>query len=359
MVESYLEYMEKHGHEQLVLFADEGVGLRGAIAIHDTTLGPAVGGLRIWPHESEAIGLLDVLRLSEAMTYKSAAAGLDLGGGKAIVIGDPVTCKTEGLLRAVGRQVESLGGRYITVEDVGSSPADMERIRKETDHVTGLSSEMGGSGDPAPMTSYGVYQAMLACAQRLWSSDDLNGSRIVIQGLGKVGSALLPYLKSEGAVLFGTDLDQSRLERAEKQFGLTPVRADQVFTQECDFLVPCALGGAINDETVPSISARVVCGAANNQLLEPRHAADLAAKDVLYAPDYIVNAGGVINLSYEVGRPYSAEAARRKTGQIYHTLNEVFARADRNGTTTVEAADSMARARIDAVRNIRMASNTT
>ncbi len=359
MTESYLQYMEEHSHEQLVMFADESVGLRGAIAIHDTALGPAVGGLRIWPHETEAAALLDVLRLSEAMTYKTAAAGLDLGGGKGIVMGDPKTCKTESLLRTVGRHVESLGGRYITVEDVGSSPADMEQIRKETAHVTGLSMESGGSGDPSPMTAYGLYQAMLACAQRQWGSDDLNGARVVIQGLGKVGTYLLPYLRGERAVVSGTDLDQSRVERAETQFGLRPLRPDEVFTEECDFFVPCALGGVLDDETVPALAARIVCGGANNQLREPRHAEALASRGILYAPDYIVNAGGVINLSYEIGRPYSAEEARRKTGQIYRTLSEVFETADREGITTLEAADRMARARIDAVNGIRMSRGTT
>ena len=353
-MENYLEYMEEHGHEQLVLFADESTGLRGAIAIHDTTLGPAIGGLRIWPHPTEAAGILDVLRLAEAMTYKSAAAGLDLGGGKAIVIGDPATCKTEALLRAVGRQVDSLDGRYITTEDVGTTTADMERIHQETAFVTGLSSEMGGSGDPSSMTAYGIYQGMLATAQRIWGADDLSGATIVIQGLGKVGSYLLPYLKGEGAIIVGTDIDPVQVERAQEQFGLKAISPDDVFSYQCDIFAPCALGGILNDETIPQLKTRAVCGGANNQLLEPRHAEELAAREILYAPDYIVNAGGVINLSFEIGRPYSPEEARRKTGQIYHTVMEVFEQADRDAVSTEVAADRMAEARIQAVRGIRM-----
>lgn len=356
-MENYLEYMEEHGHEQLVLFADESTGLRGAIAIHDTTLGPSLGGLRIWPHPTESAGILDVLRLSEAMTYKSAAAGLDLGGGKAIVIGDPATCKTEPLLRGVGRHVDSLDGRYITTEDVGTTTNDMERIRQETSFVTGLSTEMGGSGDPSPMTAYGIYQGMLATAQRLWGSDDLSGRTIVIQGLGKVGSYLLPYLRGEGAIIVGSDINPDRVKCAQSQFGLKPIGADEIFSYECDIFAPCALGGVLNDETIPQLKTSAVCGGANNQLLERRHAEDLAAQDILYAPDYIVNAGGVINLSFEIGRPYSGEEARRKTGQIYNTLMNVFERADQEKVSTNVAADRTAEERIQAVRNIRMRSH--
>jgi leucine dehydrogenase len=213
---------------------------------------------------------------------------------------------------------------------------------------------MGGSGDPSPMTAYGIYQGMLATAQKLWGSDDLSGATIVLQGLGKVGSYLLPYLKGEGAIIVGTDINPTRVERAQAQFGLKPVRPDEVFSYQCEIFAPCALGGVLNDETVPQLKARAVCGGANNQLLEPRHAEDLAARNILYAPDYIVNAGGVINISYEIGRPYGAEEARRKTGQIYHTLMEVFQQAEAGKTTTLEAANRLAERRIQAVRNIRM-----
>ena len=351
----YISYMEEHGHEQLVVFGDAATGLRGAIAVHDTTLGPALGGLRIWPHGSERDGIMDVLRLSEAMTLKSAAAGLDLGGGKAVIMRNAGTDKTEALLRSYGTQVAALNGRYVTTEDVGTTMADMQWIRRETKHVVGLPLESGGSGDPSPMTSYGLYQGILATAQYRWNSDDLSGMRIVLQGLGKVGNYLLPYLKGEGAVIFGADIDDSRVERAQNQFGLVPLRPDEVFDQECDIFVPCALGGILNDETVPQMRAKAVCGGANNQLLEPRHADALAERDILYAPDYIVNAGGVINISYEIGRDYSAEEARRKTGQIYDTLTGVFTSARAEGISTDEAARRMAQSRVDAVRNIRRA----
>lgn len=351
----YVSYMEEHGHEQLMVFGDASTGLRGAIAIHDTTLGPALGGLRIWPHATEQDGIMDVLRLSEAMTLKSAAAGLDLGGGKAIIMRNAARDKTEALLRSFGTKVDSLNGKYITTEDVGTTTADMQWVARETNYVTGLPSESGGSGDPSPMTSYGLYQGLLATAQYLWGSDDLSGMRVVLMGLGKVGNYLLPYLKGEGAVIYGTDIDQDRVERAQNQFGLVPISPDEVFNYECDIFVPCALGGILNDETVPQLRCKAVCGGANNQLLEPRHADDLAARDILYAPDYIVNAGGVINVSHEIGRSYSAEEARRKTGQIYNTLTTVYENAKTESISTDEAARRIALSRIDSVRKIRRA----
>lgn len=351
----YVSYMEEHGHEQLMVFGDASTGLRGAIAIHDTTLGPALGGLRIWPHATERDAIMDVLRLSEAMTLKSAAAGLDLGGGKAIIMRNAARDKTEALLRSFGTKVDSLNGKYITTEDVGTTTADMQWVARETSYVTGLPSESGGSGDPSPMTSYGLYQGLLATAQYLWGSDDLSGMRVVLMGLGKVGNYLLPYLKGEGAVIYGTDLDQERLERAQNQFGLVPISPDEVFNYECEIFVPCALGGILNDETIPQLQCKAVCGGANNQLLEPRHADDLAARDILYAPDYIVNAGGVINVFHEIGRSYSAEEARRKTGQIYDTLTSVYENSKAESISTDEAARRIAIGRIDAVRKIRRA----
>ena len=351
----YVSYMEEHGHEQLMVFGDASTGLRGAIAIHDTTLGPALGGLRIWPHATEQDAIMDVLRLSEAMTLKSAAAGLDLGGGKAIIMRNAARDKTEALLRSFGTKVDSLNGKYITTEDVGTTTADMQWVARETDYVTGLPPESGGSGDPSPMTSYGLYQGLLATAQYLWGSDDLSGMRVVLMGLGKVGNYLLPYLKGEGAVIYGTDIDQDRVERAQSQFGLVPISPDEIFNYECDIFVPCALGGILNDETVPQLRCKAVCGGANNQLLEPHHADDLAARDILYAPDYIVNAGGVINVFHEIGRSYSPEEARRKTGQIYNTLTTVYENAKAESISTDEAARRIALSRIDSVRKIRRA----
>ena len=351
---SYISYMEEHGHEQVALFADSATGLKGAIAVHDTTLGPSLGGVRIWSYKTEEDAVMDVLRLSEAMTLKSAAAGLDLGGGKAVIMASSGAGTTESLMRSFGRQVASLDGRYVTTEDVGTTAADVQWIAKETSYVAGLPVESGGSGDPSPMTSYGLYQGILATAQYLWGSDDLSGMRIVIQGLGKVGNYLLPYLKGEGAIIIGSDLDSTRVERAQSQYGLVPIDPDDVYGHECDIFVPCALGGILNDDTIPLLKAKAVCGSANNQLLEPRHADAMAERDILYAPDYIVNAGGVINISFEIDRTYSAEEARRKTGQIYNTVTNVFNRAKDAGISTDEAARIMAQNRIDSVRNIRM-----
>ncbi|MBI4328831.1 MAG: Glu/Leu/Phe/Val dehydrogenase [Chloroflexi bacterium] len=346
--------MAKHGHEQLVLFADESAGLRGAIAIHDTTLGPALGGCRMWTHPTEEAAIMDVLRLSRAMTYKSAAAGLNLGGGKALILGDPRKDRSEALFRALGRQVEALGGRYVTTEDVGTTSSDMQHIAKETRFVTGLPIEEGGSGDPSVVTGYGVYMAMKACAQEVWGTDDLSGKTVALQGLGKVASNLIEHLKKEEARLIGTDISEERVRWAAETHGVRPVAPDDIFGVETDIFAPCALGGVLNDRTIPLLRCQVVCGGANNQLLEDRHGEELHRRGILYAPDYIVNAGGVINLSFEIGRPYSREAALRKTAEIYATMAQVIATSKQEKTPTSRAADRLAEARIAAVRDIRM-----
>jgi leucine dehydrogenase len=282
------QYMETHGHEQLSVFTDKVVGIRAFIAIHDTTLGPALGGVRIWPHKTEDDALMDVLRLSRGMTYKAAAAGLNLGGGKALIMASSQD-KTEAMMRAFGRFVESLGGRYITTEDVGATTQDMAWIAQETTHVTGLSVNLGGSGDPSEMTGYGIYQGMKACAKETWGNGSLEGRTIAIQGFGKVASYLAGHLIQEDAKLIVTDINQSALDRAW-ELGLEVIDdPSAIYEIDCDIFAPCALGGILNDDTIPRLKCKVVAGSANNQLLDDRHASTLQDRGILYAPDYILS----------------------------------------------------------------------
>ncbi|MBF8267953.1 MAG: Glu/Leu/Phe/Val dehydrogenase [Dehalococcoidia bacterium] len=347
-----LEYMETHGHEQLCVFTDKGVGIRAFIAIHDTTLGPALGGVRTWPYKSEDEALMDVLRLSRGMTYKSAAAGLNLGGGKAVIMANPQE-KTEAMMRAFGQFVESQGGRYITTEDVGATTQDMEWIAQETSHVTGLPVNQGGSGDPSVMTGYGVYQGMKACAMEVWGTDSLEGRIIAIQGFGKVASYLVGHLLEEGARPIVTDINPAALKRAREQ-GLEVVEdPSAIYDVECDIFSPCALGAILNDGTIPRLKCKVVAGCANNQLLEDSHAVALRRRGILYAPDFIINAGGVINISLELGQPYDEEAALEKTAHIYDTVERVISMAKTEGITTAQAADRLVEERIAAMRRVK------
>ena len=347
-----LDYMETHGHEQLCMFTDKGAGLRGFIAIHDTTLGPSLGGVRIWPYRNEEEAITDVLRLSRAMTYKSAAAGLNLGGGKAVIIASNQD-KTEAMMRAFGQFVESQGGRYITTEDVGATTQDMQWIAQETSHVTGLPVSQGGSGDPSEMTAYGVYQGMKACAMNMWGTDSLEERVIAIQGFGKVASYLVHHLLEEEARVVVTDISRAAVERG-KEHGLQMLgNPADIYDVDCDIFAPCALGGVLNDDTIPRLKCRVVAGSANNQLLEDRHGAMLRDRSILYAPDYILNAGGVINISLELGQPYDQETATEKTAQIYDTMDRVIYVAQAEGITTAQSADRLAEERIAAMRKLK------
>jgi len=347
-----VEYMERYGYEQLVIGTDPAVGLRAFIAVHDTTLGPSCGGVRIWPFESEEEATFDVLRLARAMTYKSAAAGLDLGGGKALIMADPHTGKSEALMRAFGRFVDTLGGRYITTEDVGCEPRDLEYIAQETEHVVGLPESMGGSGDSSVLTGYGVYVGMKACARDTWGTDSLEGKAIAIQGFGKVARSLAPYLLEEGARLVVADVYDGAVEEARK-LGAEIVSPESIYDVDCDIFSPCALGGVLNDETIPRLKCRVVAGGANNQLHTPEAARELQRRGILYAPDFIVNAGGIINVSCEVGIPYDPELARERVARIYETTERVLQLARREGVTTAEAADRLAEQRLESVRQVR------
>lgn len=346
------EYMEAEGHKQLCVFVDKEVGLRAFIAIHDTTLGPALGGVRIWPHKTEDEAILDVLRLSKGMTYKAAAAGLNFGGGKSLIMASPQD-KTEAMMRAYGRFVDSLGGRYVTTEDVGASDQDLEWIALETPHVSGLPVSQGGSGGPATATAYGIYNAMKACAARLWDNDSLQGRVVAVQGFGKVASSLAGHLREEGARLVVAEINQAALGMAREQ-GLEVLEDPSlIYEVECDIFSPCALGGILNDQTIPRLKCRAVVGSANNQLLEDRHGEALQQRGVLYAPDYIVNAGGIINISMEVGRPYDEEAAMDRVASIYDTMTRVMDTAESQGIATSLAADRLAEERINAMRRVK------
>lgn len=347
-----LEHMESFGHKQLSVYTDTAAGLRAFIAIHDTTLGPALGGCRVWPYRTEEEAVTDVLRLSRAMTYKNAAAGLFLGGGKAVVLADPRTDKTEALFRAFGRFVETLGGRYVTTEDVGTTPQDMEWVAEETSHVTGLPLSQGGSGNPSQMTGFGVYQGMRACAGEVWGSDSLEGRMVAIQGFGNVAAALARHLLEDGARIIATDISEAAQERA-RELGATVVGPDEIYTVECDVFAPCALGGVLNPQTISGLRCKVVAGGANNQLLAIEDGDALQQRDILYAPDYIINAGGVINISCEMDAAYDAERAREKTARIYATMQRVITLARAEGVSTARAAERLAEERIHQVRQVR------
>ncbi len=343
------ERMQEAGHEQVIFCHDEASGLKSIIAIHDTTLGPALGGTRMWPYKSADEALIDVLRLSEGMTYKASVAGLALGGGKAVIIGDPKTDKTVALLRAHGRFVDTLGGRYITAEDVGISVADMEHVYQETKWVTGIRSSPRGSGDPSPVTAFGVFNGIKASCKHKLGSDDLEGVRIALQGAGHVGYYLCEDLVAEGALVTITDIDADKVARAVDEMGVDAVDSETIYDVECDVFAPCALGAILNDDTIPRLTCQIVAGGANNQLAEDRHGDMLAERGILYAPDYVINAGGLINVYSEIVG-YDAETAKQKAAEIYDTLLSIYEIAERDGIPTYEAAGRLARQRIREAR---------
>ncbi len=342
------------GHEQVVYGEDADSGLRCIIAVHSTRLGPSLGGTRFHAYDDEEAALVDVLRLSRAMTYKAACAGLDLGGGKAVILGDPDQLRSEALLRAYGRMVESLGGRYITACDVGTTPADLAVVARETRWATGTDEAHGGSGDSGVPTARGVHLAMQACAAHRWGSPSLEGRHVAVQGLGKVGGRLVDHLLAEGAKVTVADIDTGAVEALASRPGVEAVDVDDVLAVDADIVSPNALGGVLDERSIGQLQATVVCGGANNQLAEVEDAARLHERGILYAPDYVVNAGGLINVSDELGpgghRPARVERRLERIGQ---TLSEVFVTADREGVSTEIAAERVAEARIDAVGRLR------
>ena len=340
-------FTQDAGHEQVVFRQDSDSGLKAIIGIYSTALGPALGGTRFYPYETEQQALRDVLNLSRGMAYKNALAGLELGGGKAVIIGDPRTDKSEALLRAYGRTVSSLSGRYITACDVGTFVEDMDIVAQECQWVTGRSPEQGGAGDSSVLTAYGVFQGMRASAQWLWGADGLEGRHVGIAGVGKVGRHLTAHLLDAGAVVTVADIDPVAVERLRTTHPQVRVARSvgELVAAELDVYAPCALGGALDDETVPVLRAQVVCGAANNQLARP-HVADLLVdRGILYAPDYLVNAGGVIQVEDE-RHGFDFERAKAKASQIFDTALSVFALADEQGISSAVAADRLAEQRI-------------
>ena len=348
-----LGQMESYGHENLFLCNDASTGLKAIIAIHNTVLGPALGGTRMWVYATDADAITDALRLSEGMTYKAAITGLNLGGGKAVIVGDPRTMKSEALFRRYGRFVENLNGKYITAEDVGTNATDMEHISNETKHVTGLPQWKGGSGDPSPVTAFGVYMGMKAAAKRIYGTDSLTGKRVLVQGAGNVGRNLVGLLNKENANVFIADIYEDQLRRTTTEYKAEVVALDDVYGFNMDIYAPCALGATLNEDTIPQLKCAIVAGAANNQLKDADADGNrLKDRNILYAPDFLINAGGLINVYSElVG--YDHAFAMAKAEEIYGRAEMIFKLADEQGLTTQAAAIHAAKARIEAIRNIR------
>lgn len=341
------------GHERVLICSNPDVGLKAIIAVHSTVLGPGLGGVRMWPFESFEAAMVDVLRLSRGMTYKAAAAGLNLGGGKAVILGDPKRDKSEALFRAFGRYVESLNGLYITAEDVGTDMEDMEVILTESQWVTGKSPARGGSGDPSPVTAHGVLQGIKAAVR--WQFDDasLAGRVVAIQGLGSVGYHLARYLAEEGVKLLGCDIDEARVDAAREELGLEPVPISDILEVECDVLAPCALGAILNEQSIPRLRCPIIAGGANNQLAnEHRDGQALFERGILYAPDFMINAGGLINVYNELGGEYNRDRALRMTRTIYLNLMRAFEVSKAEQLPTNEAADRVAEERLATVSKL-------
>ncbi|WP_332695916.1 branched-chain amino acid dehydrogenase [Halalkalibacter lacteus] len=345
-------YMENYDYEQVVVCQDKLSGLKAIIAIHDTTLGPALGGTRMWMYDTEEDAFEDALRLAKGMTYKNAAAGLNLGGGKTVIIGDPRKDKNEEMFRAFGRYIQGLNGRYITAEDVGTTVQDMDTIYEETDYVTGISPAFGSSGNPSPITAYGVYVGMKAAAKEAFGTDDLAGKTIAVQGVGNVAYNLCKHLHQEGASLIVTDINKESVQRAVADFNAKAVDVNDIYGVECDIFAPCALGAIINDKTIPQFKAKVIAGAANNQLKEERHGSLIHEIGIVYAPDYVINAGGVINVADELNG-YNSERALKKVEGIYQNIEKVIDISKRDQIPTFKAADRMAEERIERMRRSR------
>lgn len=337
------------GFEQLVFCQDGETGLKAIIAIHDTTLGPALGGTRMWPYRNEEEAVTDVLRLARGMTYKAAVAGLPLGGGKAVIIGDPARDKTDDLMRAYGRFVDTLKGRYITAEDVGTCQWDMDMIRQETVHVTGCDPARGGGGDPSPFTARGVLFGIRAAVKKRYGADGLQGLTVAVQGLGSVGYNLCRLLAGEGARLVVADINTRAVQRAAGEFGATAVSTEGIYDVQCEVFAPCALGAVVNDQTVERFVCDIVAGAANNVLAEERHGDALRRRGILYVPDYVLNAGGLINVADELFG-YQRKRVDERVARIYHTVLEVLAAAEKDGVPTHRAADALAEQRIRQAR---------
>lgn len=347
--------VSKLGHEQVVFCHDEATGLKAIIGIHNTVLGPACGGTRMWNYTNEKEALTDVLRLSRGMTYKSAISGLNLGGGKAVIIGDASTMKTEPFLRRFGKFVQSLGGKYITAEDVNMKTRDMEIIGMETQYVTGLPEIRGGGGDPSPVTAYGTYLGMKATAKKVFGSDSLEGKRIAVQGVGQVGMYLVDHLMKENAHVSITDISEAKLKTIADKTGAKVVGMDEIYDLDVDIYAPCALGATINDDTLERLKCKMIAGAANNQLAdEKKHGYMLLDKGITYAPDFLINAGGIINVYEEFLGNYNRESAYHQAENIYTTCLDILNLAEQDSISTQDAAIQLAEKRITDIGKVRL-----
>jgi leucine dehydrogenase len=347
------ETIANTGHEEVVFCHNKDAGLKAIIAIHNTVLGPSLGGLRMWPYKSEAEAVNDVLRLSRGMTYKNAVAGLNLGGGKAVIIGDPAKDKSEALFRAFGRFVNSLNGRYITAEDVGINVNDMEWVFRETEFVTGVHQVHGGSGDPSPFTAYGTLQGLLAALNAKFGNEEVGKYSYAVQGAGHVGMEFIKLLREQGAKVYVTDIDKALVKQAVDDYGCTAVGLDEIYDTDADVYSPCALGGTVNENTLPRLKCKIICGAANNQLANEAIGDEVEKRGIVYAPDYAVNAGGVMNISLEIDG-YNRERAMRMMRTIYDNVSRIFQIARRDGIPTYRAADRVAEERISQIGKIKL-----
>ena len=347
------ESISKTDHEEVIFCQNKDAGLKAIIAIHNSVLGPALGGLRMWPYATEQDALNDVLRLSRGMTYKAAVSGLNLGGGKAVIIGDPSKDKSEALFRAFGRFVNSLNGRYITAEDVGIDVNDMEYVYRETEFVTGVHQVHGGSGDPSPFTAYGTLQGLMAALQTQYGNEDIGKYSFAVQGVGHVGMEYLKLLRERGAKVFVTDINKELVQRAVDDYGAEAVALDDIYDVDADVYSPCALGGTVNESTLERLKCQVICGAANNQLASNEIGDELQRRGILYAPDYAVNAGGLMNVSLEIDG-YNRERAMRMLRTINLNLTRIFEISKRDNIPTYKAADRMAEERILAIGKLRL-----
>ncbi len=346
------EYMEKHGYEQLVYFYDKTTGLRGITCIHNTTLGPALGGTRLWNYDNEDDATLDVLRLARGMTYKAAAAGLNLGGGKTVLIGEADQVKSEAYFRALGRYVQTLNGRYITAEDVNTATKDMDFVNMETDHVVGLP---GKSGNPSPATAKGAFHGIRASLVEVFGSEDMSERTFMVQGAGQTGDFLIGYLLEAGAKkVYFTEINEKHIEKINQKYpNVEFVEPDDIYDLDVDVYAPCALGATLNDKTIKRLKCKIVAGTANNQLEdEDKHGEMLKDKGIVYAPDFVINAGGLINVYHEI-KGYQEEAAYRDIEKVYDRILDIYKIAKEDDIHTQQAAKAFAKRRIETINNMR------
>ena len=353
---SVFDQVSKLGHEQVVYCYDEPTGLKAIIGIHNTVLGPSLGGTRIWNYQSEEEALKDVLRLSRGMTFKNAISGLNLGGGKAVIIGDARRMKSEALFRRFGRFIESLNGRYVTAEDVNMKTTDIEYVAMETAHVAGLPEVLGGGGDPSPVTAFGTYMGMKAAVNKVYGNDSLEGKKIVVQGVGQVGTHLVEYLRKENAKVYIADIDEEKLDYVAKEYNAVVIPEQDLYDVDMDVYAPCALGATLNSDTISRLKCKVVAGAANNQLAEERkHGMMLKEKGITYAPDFLINAGGVMNCYAEYTGEYKREKVYKQAEKIYDITTNILIAAENQNITTHEAALELAMERISAMGKVKLA----